>query len=87
VGQEEAAELTSEPVQSLLRTGGGWRRIAVGTWATRYFSRKHARLICGASPTDCTLGRLVMMMHVMFVDVHFVDKRGDHDCDVVREII
>jgi hypothetical protein len=28
-----------------------------------------------------------MMMHVMFVDVHFVDKWGDHDCDVVREII
>ena len=38
-------------------------------------------------PPDRTLGRLVMMMHVMFVDVHFVDKRGDHDCDVVREII
>ena len=28
-----------------------------------------------------------MMMHVMFVDVHFVDKWGDHDCDVVREIV
>ena len=28
-----------------------------------------------------------MMMHVMFVDVHFVDKWRDHDCDVVHEII
>ena len=33
------------------------------------------------------LGRHVMMMHVVFVDMNFRDKRRDHDCDVVLEII
>jgi hypothetical protein len=28
-----------------------------------------------------------MMMHVMFVDMNFMDKRRDHDCDVVRKIV
>ena len=28
-----------------------------------------------------------MMMHVMFVDMNFVDKRRDHDCNVVYEIL
>ena len=28
-----------------------------------------------------------MMMHVVFVDVNFRDKRRDHDCDVVHEIV
>ena len=28
-----------------------------------------------------------MMMHVMFVDVNFIDKWGDDDRDVVHEII
>jgi hypothetical protein len=28
-----------------------------------------------------------MMMHVMFVDMNFMDKWRDHDGDVVREII
>ena len=28
-----------------------------------------------------------MMMHVMFVDMNFMYKRRDRDCDVVREII
>jgi len=28
-----------------------------------------------------------MMMHVMFVDMNFIDKWRDNDCDVVREII
>ena len=29
----------------------------------------------------------MMMIHVMFVDMNFMDKWGDHDCDVVREIV
>jgi len=28
-----------------------------------------------------------MMMHVMFMDMNFMDKRRDHDCNVVREIV
>ena len=28
-----------------------------------------------------------MMMHVVFVDVNFRDKRRDHDCNVVHEIV
>ena len=27
------------------------------------------------------------MMHVMFVNMNFMDEWRDHDCDVVREII
>ena len=40
-----------------------------------------------ALPLIATLGRLVMMMHVMLVDMNFMDKWRDNDCDVVREII
>jgi hypothetical protein len=28
-----------------------------------------------------------MMMHVMFVDMNFMDKRRNHDCNVVHEIV
>lgn len=28
-----------------------------------------------------------MMMHVMFMDVNLRDKRSDHDCNVVHEIV
>ena len=28
-----------------------------------------------------------MVMHVMFVDMHFMDKGRDHDCNMVHEIV
>src|SRR5580704_10671806 len=53
-----------------------WRLAAKRRWDVGdqvFFAQaRSAHLRC--LPPDRTLGRLVMMMHVMFVDVHFVDK-------------
>jgi hypothetical protein len=40
-----------------------------------------------APPPDRRLGRLVMMMHVMFVGINVMDKWRDHDCNVVYEVV
>ncbi len=62
-------------------------RNAIGAWATKVFYRKRDRLFFCYPTSDRALRRLVMMMHVMLVDMNFLDKWRDHDCDVVREVI
>jgi hypothetical protein len=81
---EKRAQLSADPFNRFYAQAATGGKTPFGRLG--YSSRKYDRLSFGVSPLFAALRRLVMMMHVMFVNMNFMDKWRDHGCDVVRQL-